>query len=281
MGAPVKSRSVGTVPLGIAAVIVVYVAVLFAYASAHANDDLDLRSPDPAGALVYLDVSSVNGTDFSIGVRVSVYPGRELLDENGYLGRDLVVNVSPSASDDRLEFAVGSAVGPSAAKIYADGDVRTWPFDEYTADSVVVNVFQQTAAGLSPVPSTVAVTDSLTGWEVNAGDADATGGQAFDITVKRAVVAKVYDSAICLVLLGLPACALFVSVSTVRGRKKFQPPMVTWFAVMLFAVLPIRNLLPDAPPIGSWVDYSIVLWVVLGLISALVLYVYAWWRDAP
>ncbi len=58
--------------------------------------------------------------------------------------------------------------------------------------------------------------------------------------------------------------------------------MVTWFAVMLFAVLPLRNIFPPgSPPFGSWVDYSVVLWVLGGLVASLALYVVAWWKQAP
>jgi hypothetical protein len=61
----------------------------------------------------------------------------------------------------------------------------------------------------------------------------------------------------CVVLLMLPICTLFVSIQTLRRRKQFLPP------------------------IGSWVDYTVVLWVVIGLATALGLYVVAWWRQAP
>lgn len=276
-----KSRSLRKTAAIAVAVIVCYVGVLIAYAMAHSSEPTDQRDPDPDGALVYLDVSSVAGADFSIGARVSVYPGRDLVDDNGFLATDVVVDVTPIATDDRLVFSAGSAVGPIAATIYADGDVRTWPFDRYTADSVIVRVFAQTTDGRVSIPAEVVVTNSLTGWDVDAGPSGTRSGEAFDITVNRTAVSKIYDLAICLVLVALPACALFVSVTTVRSRKKFQPPMVTWFAVMLFAVLPIRNLLPDAPPVGSWVDYSVILWVVLGLVAAMILYVRSWWRDAP
>ncbi|MGA9870737.1 MAG: DUF4436 family protein, partial [Rhodococcus sp. (in: high G+C Gram-positive bacteria)] len=245
------------------------------------GEDPDTHVADPAGVLVYLDVSSVVGADFSVGARVSVYPGSDYVDANGHLTTDMVVDVSPSAADKRLDFSAGTAAGPIPTTIYADGDVRTWPFDRYAADSVTVRVFQQTDGQPTEVPAVVVVTDSLTNWNVDAGPSDPRGGESFDITVARTAVSKIYDSAICLVLLVLPSCALFVAVNTIRRRKKFQPPMVTWFAVMLFAVLPIRNLLPDAPPIGSWVDYAIILWVVLGLVIAMMSYVYAWFRDAP
>jgi hypothetical protein len=45
---------------------------------------------------------------------------------------------------------------------------------------------------------------------------------------------------------------------------------------MLFATIPLRTFLPGSPPIGSWVDYLVVLWVVAGLVLGLVIYVLAW-----
>ena len=47
---------------------------------------------------------------------------------------------------------------------------------------------------------------------------------------------------------------------------------------MLFATIPIRNFLPGSPPPGSWVDVTIVLWVVVALGVALVFGVGSWWR---
>ena len=72
---------------------------------------------------------------------------------------------------------------------------------------------------------------------------------------------------------------LFVAVQTLRGRRKFQPPMTTWYAAMLFAVVPLRNALPDSPPIGWWVDVTVVLWVIVALGISMLIYIYCWWRD--
>ncbi|WP_420866185.1 DUF4436 family protein [Mycobacterium alsense] len=44
------------------------------------------------------------------------------------------------------------------------------------------------------------------------------------------------------------------------GRRKFVPPLVTWSAAMLFAVIPIRNLLSGSPPPGAWIDHALVIW---------------------
>jgi hypothetical protein len=44
-------------------------------------------------------------------------------------------------------------------------------------------------------------------------------------------------------------------------------------------VIPLRNLLPGAPPAGAWIDQLLVLWVLLAVASAMVIYVVAWWRT--
>lgn len=85
---------------------------------------------------------------------------------------------------------------------------------------------------------------------------------------------------ICLVLLALPALALFAAIEMLLGKKQFQPAFSSWFAAMLFAVVPIRNFLPGDPPPGSWIDEALVLWVLIALVAAMVIYVVAWARRS-
>ena len=49
---------------------------------------------------------------------------------------------------------------------------------------------------------------------------------------------------------------------------------------MLFAVVPLRNLLPGAPPAGAWIDQAVVLWLLTALAAAMVLYIVAWRRQS-
>ena len=88
-----------------------------------------------------------------------------------------------------------------------------------------------------------------------------------------------FGVAVLCVLIGLACLGLFVAVQTSRDRRKFQPPMTTWYAAMLFAVMPLRNALPDAPPFGSWIDITIVLWVIVVLGISMGIYISCWWRH--
>ena len=88
----------------------------------------------------------------------------------------------------------------------------------------------------------------------------------------------IFDLGICLVLLSLPIMALYVAIQMLRGTKKFMPPFAAWYAAMLFAIVPIRNILPGSPPPGAWIDQALVLWVLIALVVAMVLYIVAWHR---
>ena len=267
--------------ISVFAVIGIYVAVVLAYALGGRSDSSDDRQPAPNGALVYLDVNGVSGETFSFQTRASVYPGANLLGAEGDLREALTVQVTPAASADTLTFAGGSRVGSQPVSLYADGDIRQWPFDDYRVSDVQVLAFTGTGAARVAVPVEVAVTDSVTSWAVQAHETDFGAGKVLDIRVTRTGATVGFGVAMCVVLLILPVCTLFVSIQTLRRRKQFLPPIVTWFAVMLFSVLPLRNLFPGSPPIGSWVDYTVVLWVVMGLAISLALYVTAWWREGP
>lgn len=264
----------------VAAVLaVVYGLVVAAYAMSGGDPSpTDTRQPTASGVLVYIDLDGLDGDTFSLDTRVSVYPGRGLLDSDGRLRRSMTVAISPAATDDTLSFAAGSRAGSRPVELYVDGDIHRWPFDSYTATDLQIRV---SAAG-TPVPAQVVVTNSMTSWTTHVQHPPTTtAGSAVTVTVSRTPAVIGFAIALCLVLVVLPGLALFVSINTLRRRKQFLPPIVTWFAVMLFAIVPLRNLFPGTPPIGSWVDYTVVLWVIIGLATALTLYVTAWWKQGP
>jgi hypothetical protein len=136
------------------------------------------------------------------------------------------------------------------------------------------------------VPARVEVTGSLEGWDIIAtrvGDTSQTSDRPDNviITLKRAKGPLVFDLGICLVLVTLPTLALFVAIQMVTRRRPFLPPFGTWYAAMLFAVVPLRSVLPGSPPAGSWVDQVVVIWVLIALATAMVVYIAAWYRERP
>ena len=80
-------------------------------------------------------------------------------------------------------------------------------------------------------------------------------------------------------LITLPTLAIVTALQVITRRKAFQMPFLTWYAAMLFAVVPLRNILPGAPPPGAWIDVALVLWVLVALVTAMVMAVVSWWKQ--
>jgi Domain of unknown function (DUF4436) len=129
------------------------------------------------------------------------------------------------------------------------------------------------------VPTTVTLVNRLLGWEVKVSPVNDTSEGPYRVDLHRSPSTVLAGVAILCVLIALAGLALFVAVETVWDRRKFQPPMTTWYAAMLFAVMPLRNALPEAPPFGSWIDVTIVMWVIVVLGISMALYISCWWTH--
>lgn len=237
-----------------------------------------------AETIVLLELTAIRPVDNAIDVNVLVIPEKGLLDpEFGVLNTDVAVRLYPSTDFGDLNYPRGHTPGREVTSMYAAGDADRWPFDSFTTGTISADVFAGTGADRRYIPARVEVAGSLNGWNIDGRRAGppARDGHADDnatITLSRARGPLLLIGGYCLVLLALPALAWFVALELVMGRKTFQPAFSTWFAAMLFSVVPIRNVLPGNPPAGSWVDEAITVWVLLALTAAMATYVVAWAR---
>jgi Domain of unknown function (DUF4436) len=218
-------------------------------------------------------------------VNVLVTPQDSLIEQNsGVLTADAAVRLYPETDLGDLQYPKGKAPAQVATTIVAHGDPGNWPFDTYTTDEISGLVF--TGGYHDKVWARIEVTGSLDGWDVNVRrvhDAEDTENpNSLDnviITLHRSKGPLIFDLGICLILIALPVLALWVAIPMVLGRTSFLPPFGTWYAAMLFAVIPLRNFLPGNPPPGSWIDQAVVLWVLIGMVVAMSLFILAWWRH--
>lgn len=272
----------------ILAIFVVYLTSLAGYFWLERNADEvypgDLSNTSET--VVLLEIEAIHPIENRVEARVMVLPEAGLLDrEFGTLDTDITVRLYPSTDFGELNFPAGQTPGRVTTSLPAAGDANRWPFDVYMTKTISAEVFVGKGDARRYVPARVEVHGSLYGWDIRsdrAGPETKSGGVDDNATItfwrSRGPLALI--AGLCLVLITLPAVALFVAIEMLLGRRKFQPPFGTWFAAMLFAVIPIRSVLPGSPPPGSWVDEAIVLWVLIALASAMVIYVFAWWRRS-
>lgn len=295
--APVtKKRDRPRIAIGVcilAGVVIVYVLSLFGVHFLQRSEGplppLDLSQGGGDATIVQLRLEELKPVANRLSVNVLVYPGVAQYDNRfDVLANDVAVRLYPTSDLGDLHYPKGKAPAQLSTTVEAHGDPGNWPFDSYRTEPISADAFVGSGDNLKKVPARVEVTGALDGWQITvdrvrdpAALPTQRGSDNGDvvITLKRAKGPLIFDLGICLVLISLPTLALLVAIPMAMGRRKFLPPFATWHAANLFAIVPLRNILPGAPPPGSWIDQAIVQWVLIALVAAMTLYIIAWVRQ--
>ena len=250
---------------------------------------LDLSQGGGDATIVQLRLEELKPVANRLTVNVLVYPAISSYDNRfDVLGTDVAVRLYPPSDLGDLHYPKGKAPAQLTSTVEAHGDPGNWPFDSYHTEPISADAFVGPGDALKKVPARVEVTGSLDGWDISVNrvhdPAALPTSRTMDngnvvIHFKRAKGPLIFDLGICLVLIALPTLALLVAIPMALGRRKFLPPFATWYAANLFAIVPLRNILPGAPPPGSWIDQAIVQWVLIALVTAMSLYIFAWVRQ--
>lgn len=261
---------------GFAGLVVVVVGAYVASVALYANSGGHHRPEIPVGgdrSTATLIIEDIQSNYSVLMANISISPGSALLDpQTQHLNEDLSLRVRSVATPVRRSWTKGMLPGVFPVPLTIAGEIENWPFDHYGSGPVEIELMH----GPGNVPERVPVTfvNHLAGWQVVAD-----GSGPYRVSVHRSTSAAAFGIVILAVLIAIAALGLFVAVQTVRDRRKFQPPMTTWYAAMLFAVVPLRNALPGSPPFGGWVDITLVLWVLVVLVVSMLLYIMCWWRH--
>ena len=294
--APPKDRDRPRIVIGVIVLMGVVTVYVLSLLGVHQLQEaeaplppLDLSQGGGDATIVQLRLEELKPTMNRLTVNVLVYPGISTYDNRfDVLNNDVGVRLYPTSDLGDLRYPKGKAPAQLTTTVEAHGDVGNWPFDSYNTEPISADAFVGSGDNIKKVPARVEVTGELDGWDVivhRVHDPAALPTQRGSdngnvvITLKRAKGPLIFDLGICLVLISLPTLALLVAIPMALGRRKFLPPFATWYAANLFAIVPLRNILPGAPPPGSWIDQAIVQWVLIGLVTAMSLYILAWVRQ--
>ena len=282
--------------IGVAVMAVVIVTYCLSLVGVHLLEKseaplppLDLSQGGGDATIVQLRLEELKPVANRLTVNVLVYPGISAYDNRfDVLGTDVGVRLYPTSELGDLHYPKGKAPAQLSTTVEAHGDPGDWPFDTYRTEPISADAFVGSGDNTKKVPARVEVTGSLDGWDISVNrlkdPAALPTSRGSDngnvvITLRRAKGPLIFDLGICLVLIALPTLALLVAIPMALGRRKFLPPFATWYAANLFAIVPLRNILPGAPPPGAWIDQAIVQWVLIALVTAMSLYICAWVRQ--
>jgi hypothetical protein len=229
------------------------------------------------GTTVTLDLQDVQSSNTVLVTNLAIAPGPALLDPVTHgLKEDLSVIVTSAVSPTKRTWTKDMLPGTFPVPLTLAGNVADWPFDRYVSGPITVELFR--GPGQVPERATVTFVDRLAGWKIDVPTPEKADAP-YQVKLQRSAGTVAFAVVIVGVLVSLAGVGLYVAVQTARDKRKFQPPMTTWYAAMLFAVVPLRNALPNAPPFGSWIDLRVVLWVIVVLVLSMMMYITCWWRH--
>ena len=235
-------------------------------------------APTSGGTTVTLDLVSISNSYSELVGDLIIRPGPALVDPaTDGLKQDLTVAVTSVTTPVRRTYSKGMLPGVFPVPLTLARDVERWPFDTYYTGPITVTLF--TGAAQTPERANVTFVDRLAGWKVHVARVNNANALApYEVQLQRSPSTMLFAITILCIFVAIAAVGLFVAIQTTRDPRRFQSPMTTWYAAMLFAVVPLRNALPGSPAFGSWIDLTIVLWVLVALVVSMLLYIAAWWR---
>ncbi|WP_170285577.1 DUF4436 family protein [Microbacterium rhizomatis] len=288
-----RGRTVVWVVSILALFAVVYVGVVSLYAAGDSLESISASgcAEDAPKDAVVLSFSpqSMDAAGDRLNAIYSVLDfGPVPQDEAGFLKDPLTVIVFPNDGSRSFTVAAGQVPSSQPLRLITDGYIEQWPFDSHSVD--VRFLAAQTVNGvLTPIKTVVCGSAHVPGWTfasetVSGSDDLIVNGEALPalrITATRSSATVAFGMVILALMIVMPVLSLTVAILAFRGRRKVEATLMSWMAAVLFATIPLRTFLPGAPPIGSWVDFVVVLWVLAALVTALVIYVIAWVRWTP
>jgi hypothetical protein len=272
----------------VATLVLVYVVVVALYAlnERAANIEGCTDEPPSDAVLLSLDPESVNAANDRIVANLTVRSFGPLSSpDTGLLSEPLTVLVSDTDGPRSFTIAQDEIPSPQSVSFITDGYIERWPFDSHSTDVAIVSLHGE-GDRMTAVPTYLCGSAHVPGWTFSSQEVPGTDEVVVDgeqvtqirITATRSGATVAFGIVILGLMAVLPVLGLTVAIIAYRGIRKVEATLMSWMAAMLFATIPLRTFLPGSPPIGSWVDYLVVLWVVAGLVIGLVIYVLAWLR---
>ncbi|TSE00375.1 DUF4436 domain-containing protein [Skermania sp. ID1734] len=272
-------KTLGIVGLVVAA-ICVYLSTVALYAFNVSSEITATDDVTTSQTRVRIEVQGIEPNYQVLNTNLTLFPAAALLNPaDGTLQQDVTAIVTSGTTPIRRTFSRGITPGTVTVPLTLSGNLEQWPFDSYHTGTISAGLL----IGGAPQPIKLEQTQivgNIPGWSVDVKKTGQHHALAMEsLTLHRSEATIALSAVVVAVLLVIATLGMVVAIQTLRGKRKFQPPMTTWYAAMLFAVVPLRNALPGSPPFGSWIDIVIVLWVIASLVIAMLIYIVCWWRH--
>ncbi|WP_191093924.1 DUF4436 domain-containing protein [Nocardia colli] len=181
-------------------------------------------------------------------------PRGALADEFGRFRSDATIYTS-GMKPEPIRIKAGDLISAAEVRIAMGGGgmITDYPFDKYRAHIDVA-----ADAGDHAVPVTIGLfsLDAFFKITPQVDDEQHGDGIGTTVTVARSTASLTFALFVIVLMLGLALAAATAAFYVLAGRRGLIWPANTLMAAVLFAMIPLRNAVPGAPPIGSIIDFG-------------------------
>lgn len=234
---------------------------------------------------VEMRILSVDIVTGDMEARLVFKPSDELLDKNRiFLTKDIRVDTDTASTNDDTEYLKGQKMESFDIIITTYGKSSDYPFDTHNA-SMYLMLTTPThntdgTISLTEVPFSLNCISNIHGYDIEISkDMKSSSVGYIDLifNIKRANSTKTFAIFIIIMmwLLALSTCIVEIYWATTR---KIDTTIFAWMGTLLFAMVPLRNAMPEVPPIGVFADYISFFWaeiiVSLSLVSSIITWIF-------
>lgn len=267
-----RARLISAITLGVAGVV--YLVVAIAYGISLGRQEIPELQAPRNGVAVTVVQTSINAQSPLSEALVVVQPSKTLLDGQGRLVRDVRITLRPTLDAEALDFPVGSIPEARAIKIPLRGRVQNYPFDTYSDTITIAATLVDEQVDVDQgrrMPVVAGLSMREAGWALDVQEKQSDSYYVtFDQKIVRAGSTITIAILMLLLMIAVAMLASWTARSVLAGALEPQVAVASWMAALLFALIPIRNFLPGAPPVGSWIDILVFFWVLVAVMIAMV-----------
>jgi hypothetical protein len=249
---------------------------------------------DPNYLGVHGKITTLDPVRGDLVMRLSFEPkGHLLAPDEVSPAETLVLDANSVEGEAQQFYLAGVTMDPLDITLNVDGTASSYPFDHHTAQLVLdlgqplPNKQGPPVKGemldYTPVPIALSLTAVQPGYRIvlqQVGPFE-DGIVRVKLTVRRSLTVISFAMFVMIVewLLALGTLAVTLMV-TIRGRRP-DVAIFAWLATMLFALPPLRAVMPGVPPIGTLGDFLSFFWAVGMVAVCLIILVVDWVLRAP
>jgi hypothetical protein len=229
----------------------------------------------PNAVTVVLAPVHVEADRQTITTNLLLFPGQNLLDDDGRLTQKLTISITPSVEGGEATFRAGRRPTPKSIILPAPGVIENYPFDTYqvfTEIEISRVVAGDGAPDLVPIASQALLYVNAPGWAGSQLTSTplpmTTHSMAFEI--RRSAPTVIIALILVAMMASTGILGLLVVVAVMRGRFTLALANAAWLTAALFALITLRSRMPGSPPLGSWIDILVYFWVIVGIMLSVI-----------